>query len=713
MFGAKSREHSNESAKDILFLNTISRAKKLLLFTAFFVNGLASAQVNNIGHPEELQDIIEAPAIHFENPELLNLGSESEQIKTLKIAEELEALVWAQLEADRDSMGQDELLKNVDKVKYKITIRDKGEAELRVSPYQKKIYARVKLEHLEYSFVFLENDQFKKEELDPRFLEMVSKDLSPEEMKRVKADQKEFNKILAAQHISAGDKGRDAVVVFKSINAETNQLQLDAQAHLKAEKWSREWWKSYGTYVLQKPEKQHYIFGTFCAVAQGGLMLCMAKTNQMINGGAIDIGPILINMGTGFTLGVNAGTYTRWTHLGSKPMQRIKNSMISFFTAYLTVGVAEGFHKLYQIYDPSAAFLHGRIFLNAIANNWAKVEWNQIVKMRSQLRLNEKPWEPIIKIPFTRYAWKPFRHQDGPDKGRGNLNQYEVENQGMYLIPFSFKIPDLLGYGVKLENWEFPLGKLLLWSSIPLAQYLKVRYAERLGVSQAPVYRAQWEETKGYLNPLTTISTINAHRAVRSYDEISGNGTESEKVLALFAHLGYSTTEIESFIRNELSSSSAQELNLGGKIVLRIHKTAGYRNTATFATEILKAARKPKVGGHREATLLALLLLKNNPGFEAFSASLIETQQAVFRSFVTWIGSAEMRPHFLEYFKIIGSNLDADIAERLGNLGLHHKDAGVRKVTTEILKASGYENAEFLKARSVRSFLCELGLSVW
>jgi hypothetical protein len=114
------------------------------------------------------------------------------------------------------------------------------------------------------------------------------------------------------------------------------------------------------------------------------------------------------------------------------------------------------------------------LLTNVTENNLAKVQFEDRATIRSNKRLNQKK----LKI---------FGYETA-------INQASFEAQNLYLFPFSFRLAGLLG---------IPGSDVILIASIPLVQWLNLRYAEKIGSELYEVRRLAWER-----NPLGLVTRL-------------------------------------------------------------------------------------------------------------------------------------------------------------------------------------------------------------
>ena len=194
--------------------------------------------------------------------------------------------------------------------------------------------------------------------------------------------------------------------------------------------------------------------------------------------------PLYLSAIWGGVIGTYSRTYRNWVYRGTKPEQTLKNVATSFSFAYplimLTEGGLESVNPL--VWAGLATNLH--IWANTFANNLAKTEWLQIPKLRAEERVAAGDIE--VPLPGGRRV----------DTG---MSRASFEYQATYVLgPYTLKMADLTG----VEAAGVPIGKLSLWASIPIMNYLTLRYAEWKGLDAAPALRSAWESRKRRLADL-------------------------------------------------------------------------------------------------------------------------------------------------------------------------------------------------------------------
>lgn len=257
----------------------------------------------------------------------------------------------------------------------------------------------------------------------------------------------------------------------------------------------------------------------------------------------------------GSVIGVFNKTYQNITYTGSTRQQTIKHWAISLSFSYALFSMTKDHFwsvtamdkhivgslidldykalaqlKFTDIKESSALYLHIWAFLNNIANNWARVHWNQIPRMRKLMGESTKEWVvnipktfsipiaklkrgeqskiPIFKIGKREY-FLPYQGikvvkssvqlnapkflNPGKDIHTGH-SQDVVEAQGVYFGQYFIKIFDLV------------MGVPLLLMTIPIVATVNVLYAEKHKFKEAKHLRNALEKTR--LNKIEALEAI-------------------------------------------------------------------------------------------------------------------------------------------------------------------------------------------------------------
>lgn len=306
---------------------------------------------------------------------------------------------------------------------------------------------------------------------------------------------KHLKKLIARQHLDSGKSradgknGRDVVLVWTQGESVVETIYLS-----RPWMFSPRWWKEYVAAVVKKPSMAHLGLGTACAIAQTGLALCVAGVKQMLNPEApFEYQPAVLSAIFGMVLGINVKTYKAWCLIGPKISQVTKSALVSLLFAYSLIAWTDG-ATTFNPFDAAFWLIHFHVITNAMMNNWAKVEWHQINRLRERNRLNTNAFQIWI-----------------PGKGwvETGVSWADIEHQAVYLIPFTLRLADLTRLAIPFDSLKdvvpglepllgngLPLGKALLYGSIPLAQYLVLKYAERHGLEGAEQLRGRFERMK-------------------------------------------------------------------------------------------------------------------------------------------------------------------------------------------------------------------------
>lgn len=284
--------------------------------------------------------------------------------------------------------------------------------------------------------------------------------------------------IIARQHIMSGKtradhgNGRDIIAVWAK-NGDKSETEYLPRPTKLSPRWWAEWWQS----IYKRPSYGDVVMGTACGLMQTSLALCVAGAKTWLDPRtSMDYSPAAISFLFGTVIGIWNSTYRNFTLNGSKLSQTAKSTSVGALFAYSTMFASGKGYEVLNILGTAGLLANLHVISNLFAKQWAKTEWHQFNRIRNEMRVNAVP----LKF--------------GNDI---EINQAAIEHQIIYLIPFTLTLADLTGVSVGFP-WlgTIPLGKLLLWSSIPFAQYAVLKYAEGQKYTIATELRERWESTK-------------------------------------------------------------------------------------------------------------------------------------------------------------------------------------------------------------------------
>jgi hypothetical protein len=303
-----------------------------------------------------------------------------------------------------------------------------------------------------------------------------------------------FVKFVARQHIWAGstrtDKqaGRDVQTVMVDSTLSISEFEFkNPQNHKylpRPDKNSLAFWKQYWKSIAEKPTRDTAFLGVISSVPQ--TVIAASMSAALYSAGYIphmDFTPAILSQIWGFGVGTYVGTFKNWQSNGTWMTQTLKSAANSLAFGYVLLALTnpEGVYGLFNM-DVATLWLHFTVINNVIANSFAKNFHYQWARSRETARISTKLMSPI-KIPFIK---DPFV-----------MKQSQLEYQASYLPAFTIRLFDYMSYAMNL-----PIGKIVLWGSIPVFWRFSVKYTEKLARENpnpditrlARELRAAWEK---------------------------------------------------------------------------------------------------------------------------------------------------------------------------------------------------------------------------
>jgi len=330
---------------------------------------------------------------------------------------------------------------------------------------------------------------------------------------------KHWRQYLARQHIAAGETradgqiGRDVVVVELDELTGLNLKEiLDPKVYqeLKRHKKysSKAWWQDYWHAIAKKPTLSTAGFGLFSGAAQGAMATAVGllKTYLDPEQAGDFYAPAKLSMAWGFAITTFVSTYKNWLLLGHKP-GRVAKSMLNSVMFYYILGAMthpDGM-AMFNPLELQGLLAHGAVWSGALIANLAKPHWYDIPKIREVVGISRKNFK--MKLPWGK-TWET------------KISQAAVENQLIYLIPFTLRLADFL----QIKIAALPLGKFLFISSIPLAEYLALKMAVWMArktrhpraIEIAKLRRADWRKKIAYFTDSKMRKIINQRLLAKS-----------------------------------------------------------------------------------------------------------------------------------------------------------------------------------------------------
>jgi hypothetical protein len=444
-------------------------AKKFRYTTSYDLNFNASSKIRK--RLQGLNSIDPLPETNTAQSSRGNPWGKQEQ-QTIKDVMELESKVvnhWANI-IKEENLTEEQRFKWIDEGRVHIKDSKLGTAEINMIDEQP--FIRVIHKNSEITFAIFE--------------------------KEVDMESTHFKQYIARQHIDAGtgrsdgQSGRDVVTIIKD-EKKKSEFTMDPENYRSFKRGktliSTLWWEDYLRATYKKPTAPTVAFGGVCGLAQGALAMCVAGLNKAIDPSAeLSYTPAMLSTAWGSGIGAFISTYKNWTNRGTRIMRTIKSSANSIIFAYALVGLIhpDGFQAL-TVLDFKGLLLHSTILGNVWANNMSKVYWNDFARVREFMGITRNNY--VMKLPFGK-RWDT------------KIARSAVEGQSLYLAPFTIRLLDLTGTTIGY----FPIGKFLLWSSIPAVEYGVLRYLEKVAfdtqhpkaIEMATQHRKEWEFKKKF-----------------------------------------------------------------------------------------------------------------------------------------------------------------------------------------------------------------------
>lgn len=388
-----------------------------------------------------------------------------EQRKELGSFFELRAAARTQFDKARREMGEAEFKKSVDSNLQKF----KSEmGSVRLTLIDGEVVERVRPAQSEKVFVIV--DKNKVDKVSSHLLQMY----------------------IPRQHIDGGSsridgqRGRDVVLVWSD-----GHKEVSVEEKPRPPRMSLQWWKEYAQATYKAPTKKDVYFGLFSASVQVAFAAGVSQAKVALDPSAGFLtAPLLMNAIFGSVIGTYSATYVNWVYRGGtkadsptkiRLKQIAKSSVVSVLYAYTLVMATAGGIDSVSFMSLAGLQNHLHVWTNIFFNNMAKVEFAQWAKVLEKKRVDGK--EINIRIPFTNTVWKT------------GIKQRQVNFQIFAYSPVNaLRTADLIGVSFS----GIPLGKILLWTSVPFTKYATLKWAEKYHPQQAKELRLreEWESLK-------------------------------------------------------------------------------------------------------------------------------------------------------------------------------------------------------------------------
>jgi hypothetical protein len=410
----------------------------------------------------------------------------------MEVLEVRDALI-EKAEHRKAEIGTEEYLKMVSKEQIEVPSNGHGRAKMTL--IDGKEVVRVIHEPSELAFVFVDREQISEHSVH-------------------------LQRYLARQNVrvklpNGKLTGRDAIVVWFDDEVPEDG-SLESKDLPKPKTGSLKWFKLYFKSIWQKPSKEEGVFGVSCGLVQAGLTCGVsalkeaashlhmnsvtavkdaasqlhATSETVIKAAAEHTGdgiiPAVLAGVFGTTIGVFSSTYREWTNSGTRFAQMAKSSVSSFLFNYTLIATTQGLHAL-NFFDPQGLMNHAFVWLNVIGNNLGKVAYTQYAIQEDELRMNTEPkgYRDLLKWVGKKLGHEEIGEVHVPLKPvEAILNMKfkasNIRNQSLYLLPFTFKLIDILNVGIHMGTHLIPVGKIIFWASVPVATYMVWQRVEKL-----------------------------------------------------------------------------------------------------------------------------------------------------------------------------------------------------------------------------------------
>lgn len=236
-----------------------------------------------------------------------------------------------------------------------------------------------------------------------------------------------------------------------------------------------------------------------------------------------------LSAGWGSVIGIFSGTYARITNRGTESWRTFKGAMNGFAFGWFLIAIKSGWEAVLTL-NPQK-FLEVYVYTLGIAtylNNVVKTHYYSIPKSRFEVGATK---DKTLKVKLKGYNFRPSHNYENNkifqnkmyksiesviatplkftiDNTIGRVNQffmdrerrpfgfgkidpiakewdtfwprYNVENQAIYLFPFSFRLAYIVIPSINTPYFTLPLAKMLFWAHIPAVQALGIKFTERL-----------------------------------------------------------------------------------------------------------------------------------------------------------------------------------------------------------------------------------------
>ncbi len=312
--------------------------------------------------------------------------------------------------------------------------------------------------------------------------------------KEVEPDSKHLRRIVARQHIDAGEKrangskkGRDTLIAWTEDHRVTEHHYYPRHPIL-----SGQWLQDYWIATYSNPTVPEHIFGLFCAGLQVGASTCLLGVKKYLNPDEpFDSSVLVMSALWGYGIGAYNSTYRNFIYRGSERSKFIKMWAQSMLFAWSLYIYSHGVWTLINVTAPEFYQVHGNAAINSGAHNQGRRAWYLFPEVRAFYR------DAVGTL-------KLFAMDTG-------IKRASIEQQMIYLIPYTIKLAGLVGMGTVANlalggNFSYKLdgGTVALLASVPLAQIGAVTYARSRNYpdcdSYADEFRKYWGRMSGAVN---------------------------------------------------------------------------------------------------------------------------------------------------------------------------------------------------------------------
>ncbi|MEI8346083.1 MAG: hypothetical protein WCG27_01350 [Pseudomonadota bacterium] len=281
------------------------------------------------------------------------------------------------------------------------------------------------------------------------------------------ANYQAFQLWLMRQHYDAGksrsdgQRGRDVVVI--QVPNLLEALQEDLLQPENITRYNRpqmkedmaQATKEYTLSLARMPNASTALFGITCGLAQVACS-CGAMGLKILFNPAAHFSwiPAALSAVYGIPIGVGISTYRNWSYRGTGITRALKIASIASSFAWILAGLMNP-DQLHSVW------FNVGLALNVLGNSVAKKAFYDIARSRELANITQGQ-DVQFNFLGKQVTWA----------------RPSVENQTLYLIPYTLK----LLYNINITLMGVPFGNYVLYGSIPVTDYLVMRYFQKLAL---------------------------------------------------------------------------------------------------------------------------------------------------------------------------------------------------------------------------------------